>query len=95
MTDCTLAHSVVPFARVTAEGEARPRGQDALSGGLPCYGVYETSDGGYMALGALEIKFWQAFCEAVARPDLIACFGCFRTELPGFMRPPEASQNAS
>ncbi len=71
MTDCTLAHSVVPFARVKTEGEARPRGRDALSGGLPCYGVYETSDGGYMALGALEAKFWQAFCEAVARPDLI------------------------
>ena len=70
MTDCTLAHSVVPFARATSEGEARPRGQDALSGGLPCYGVYETSDGKYMALGALEEKFWQAFCEAVARPDL-------------------------
>ena len=43
-----------------------------MSGGLPCYGVYETSDGEYMALGALEAKFWQAFCEAVARPDLIA-----------------------
>jgi len=70
MTDCTLAHSVVPFARVNAEGEARARGRDALSGGLPCYGVYETSDGKYMALGALEAKFWQAFCEAVARPDL-------------------------
>jgi len=71
MTDCSLAHNVVPFARVAAEGEARPRGQDALSGGLPCYGVYQTSDGGYMALGALEAKFWRAFCEAVARPDLI------------------------
>ncbi len=71
MTDCTLAHSVAPFARVNAEGEARPRGLDALSGGLPCYGVYETADGGYMALGALEEKFWQAFCAAVARPDLV------------------------
>jgi crotonobetainyl-CoA:carnitine CoA-transferase CaiB-like acyl-CoA transferase len=70
MTDCTLAHSVAAFGRVNAEGEARPRGRDALSGGLPCYGVYETSDGGYMALGALEEKFWQAFCEAVGRPDL-------------------------
>jgi crotonobetainyl-CoA:carnitine CoA-transferase CaiB-like acyl-CoA transferase len=70
MTDCTLAHSVAAFARANAEGEARPRGQDALSGGLPCYGVYETADGRYMALGALEAKFWQAFCEAVARPDL-------------------------
>jgi len=71
MTDCTLAHAVVPFARATSEGEARPRGQDALNGGLPCYGVYETSDGAFMALGALEAKFWQAFCEAVGRPDLV------------------------
>ncbi len=70
MTDCTLAHNVVPFARARVEGDARPRGRDALSGGLPCYGVYETADGGYMALGALEAKFWRAFCEAVERPDL-------------------------
>jgi crotonobetainyl-CoA:carnitine CoA-transferase CaiB-like acyl-CoA transferase len=71
MTDCTLAHNVVPFARVQTEGDARPRGKDTLSGGLPCYGVYETSDGGYMALGALEEKFWRNFCEAVGRPDLV------------------------
>jgi len=38
MTDCTLAHNVVPFARAKLDGEARPRGQDALNGGLPCYG---------------------------------------------------------
>jgi alpha-methylacyl-CoA racemase len=71
MTDCTLAHNVVPFARAKSDGEARPRGEDALNGGLPCYGVYATSDGEFMALGALEAKFWRAFCEAVARPDLI------------------------
>ena len=71
MTDCSLAHNVVPFARLNAEGSTRPRGRDALSGALPCYGVYETADGRYMALGALEPKFWQAFCEAVGRPDLV------------------------
>ena len=54
-----------------ADGEARARGEDALNGGLPCYGVYATSDGEFMALGALEAKFWRAFCDAVARPDLI------------------------
>lgn len=70
MTDCTLAHNVVPFARAHVEGDARARGRDALSGELPCYGVYETADGGYIALGALEEKFWRAFCEAVGRPDL-------------------------
>jgi len=71
MTDCALAHNVVPVGRAVAEGAARPRGEDTLSGGLPCYGVYETADGGFMALGALEQKFWQAFCEAVGRSDLI------------------------
>jgi hypothetical protein len=42
-----------------------------LSGGLPCYAVYETADGRYMALAAIEEKFWRAFCEAIEHPDLM------------------------
>jgi crotonobetainyl-CoA:carnitine CoA-transferase CaiB-like acyl-CoA transferase len=38
------------------------RGADALTGGLAGYGVYETKDAKYMSLGALEPKFWLAFC---------------------------------
>lgn len=71
MTECALAHAVAPLATWLAEGATRPRGTDMLSGGLPCYGVYETRDGRYMALGALEHKFWRNFCEAVGRPDLV------------------------
>ena len=37
-----------------------------------CYNIYETADGEYLALGALEPKFWRAFCERLERPDLIA-----------------------
>ena len=47
------------------------RGTTALSGGLPCYNVYETADGGYLSVGALEPHFWKDFCEAIERPDLI------------------------
>jgi crotonobetainyl-CoA:carnitine CoA-transferase CaiB-like acyl-CoA transferase len=36
-----------------------------------CYNVYETADGKWLALGALEPKFWAGFCERVGRPDLI------------------------
>ncbi len=72
MTDCALAHSVIPLAALATDGEVQPRGADTLSGGLPCYGVYATSDGRYMALGALEKKFWQRFCEKIERPDLIS-----------------------
>jgi crotonobetainyl-CoA:carnitine CoA-transferase CaiB-like acyl-CoA transferase len=35
-----------------------------------CYTVYETGDGHWLALGALEPKFWAGFCERIGRPDL-------------------------
>jgi crotonobetainyl-CoA:carnitine CoA-transferase CaiB-like acyl-CoA transferase len=44
----------------------------ALSGAYPFYNVYETADGKYMSLGALEPKFWAGFCSKVGREDLIA-----------------------
>lgn len=70
MTDGALAHALMPLAAHAGSGTTKPRGEDLLSGGLPCYGIYETADGRYMALGALEKKFWEKFCEAVGRPDL-------------------------
>jgi alpha-methylacyl-CoA racemase len=35
-----------------------------------CYTVYETADGHWLALGALEPKFWAGFCERIGRPEL-------------------------
>ncbi|WP_332672998.1 CaiB/BaiF CoA transferase family protein [Aromatoleum sp.] len=70
MTDAALAHAIFPFAEVLAHGQVRPRGEDLLSGGVPCYGVYETADGRYMAVGALEEKFWRLMCDTLERPDL-------------------------
>ncbi len=42
-----------------------------LTGGIPCYDLYSTHDGGLFALAALEPKFWQRFCRAVGRHDLL------------------------
>jgi alpha-methylacyl-CoA racemase len=36
-----------------------------------CYNLYETADGKWLALGALEPKFWAGFCERIGRPGLI------------------------
>jgi len=36
-----------------------------------CYGLYETADGQWLALGALEPKFWAGFCERIGRTDLV------------------------
>jgi len=41
-----------------------PSNEDLLGGGLPCYGIYKTSDGRYLAVGALEYKFWEAASRA-------------------------------
>lgn len=70
MLDGTLAMQVVPLGTMRQIGHTRPRGEDMLSGGLPNYDVYECADGRYLALGALEPKFWLGFCQAVERPDL-------------------------
>ncbi len=70
MTDAALAHNLFPFIEVLAHGGVRPRGEDLLTGGVPCYNVYETADGRHMAVGALEEKFWHLVCDALARPDL-------------------------
>jgi crotonobetainyl-CoA:carnitine CoA-transferase CaiB-like acyl-CoA transferase len=47
-----------------------PRASGMLTGGCPSYRVYETRDGRHMALGALEPKFFDAFCEAAGHPEL-------------------------
>lgn len=74
MTDAVLAHNIFPLVTTLVHGRPAPRGADLLTGGVPCYGVYRTADDRYLAVGALEPKFWQAMCAAIGRSDL-APFG--------------------
>ncbi|CAM2005401.1 CaiB/BaiF CoA transferase family protein [Acanthopleuribacter pedis] len=43
-----------------------------LSGALACYRVYRCADDRYAALGALEPKFWRAFCQWAEQPGWLA-----------------------
>jgi len=52
-------------------GQPMARSGSDLTGGWVCYHVYETRDGGYVTLAALEPEFWAAFCRAVNREDLL------------------------
>lgn len=52
-----------------AGGRTPARGAGLLNGGAPYYAIYETADGRYMALGALEPKFWETFCITAGRPE--------------------------
>jgi len=72
MSDNVYALLAMPLARHAASGEPFSRGQDWLTGGTPCYGVYATRDeGSFLSVGALEPKFWSRFCKAIQRTDLI------------------------
>ncbi|MCW3489845.1 CaiB/BaiF CoA transferase family protein [Dethiobacter alkaliphilus] len=69
MLDGLVSWLPISMAEVFAGNDVK-RGEAELNGGLACYSVYKTADGGYMALGALEKKFWLSFCAAVGRNDL-------------------------
>jgi alpha-methylacyl-CoA racemase len=52
-------------------GKVPRPGHSALDGGLPCYTIYETQDGKYVTLAALEPKFWQTFCMRIGHLELL------------------------
>lgn len=70
MAEGALAHAVMPLAALATHGSTRRAGGDTLTGALACYGTYRTADGRWLALGALERKFWDALCDALDRADL-------------------------
>jgi alpha-methylacyl-CoA racemase len=70
MADASLAHNIFALHALEQWGRTLPRGEDLLTGGVPCYGVYGTQDGRWLAVGALEDKFWRNLCATIDRPDL-------------------------
>ena len=70
MAEGALALLALQRGAADARGEPLRRGGEMLNGAWACYGVYRTGDGRFVALGALEAKFFQAFCQAIGRPDL-------------------------
>jgi crotonobetainyl-CoA:carnitine CoA-transferase CaiB-like acyl-CoA transferase len=70
MFDGSLSWLGMLASEMLATGRAPRRGDLGLSGRYNCYRPYECADG-YVTLGALEPKFWQAWCEGVERPDLL------------------------
>jgi len=70
MADGALSWLTMVAARHFADGTTPRRGGLELAGAYTCYRPYECSDG-WVTLGALEPKFWQAWCRGVGREDLV------------------------
>ena len=47
-----------------------PRGTNLLDTGAPMYDTYETADGGHVAVGALEPRFWAEMTDRMGLADL-------------------------
>jgi crotonobetainyl-CoA:carnitine CoA-transferase CaiB-like acyl-CoA transferase len=70
MLDVVVGLMPVAAASIFSGDHLPVGGRFGLNGLFPFYNVYETRDGKYLALGALEPKFWAGFCRIVERPDL-------------------------
>jgi alpha-methylacyl-CoA racemase len=70
MTDAALAHAVFPLLGFLERGKTPARGTGMLDGGLACYNLYRAKDGRFMAVGALERKFWATLCDILGCPEL-------------------------
>ncbi len=71
MCDGALSWLALVAGAHFADGAVPRRGDLPLAGSLICYRPYECADG-WVSLGALEPKFWQAFCRGVGHEELIA-----------------------
>jgi alpha-methylacyl-CoA racemase len=71
MSDGALSWLAMVAGAYFADGAVPRRGGLPLAGALVCYRPYECADG-WVSLGALEPKFWQAWCRGVGREDLVA-----------------------
>jgi crotonobetainyl-CoA:carnitine CoA-transferase CaiB-like acyl-CoA transferase len=69
MVDGSLSWTALDAA-AALRGAPQRRGHTILTGAHLCYRPYACADG-YITIGALEPKFWRAFCEGVGREDLI------------------------
>ena len=68
--DVAMADNLYPFAAwALANGFVAGRwpkpGQELYTGGSPRYNIYKTADERFVAVAALEQKFWTTFCQAI------------------------------
>ena len=68
MTDAMFTFAWLAFATGQATGKFPGPGELRLVGGSPRYQLYPTRDGRLVACGALEQKFWLAFCNTIGLP---------------------------
>lgn len=74
--DVSLAEAALSLQAMHLPGAHLPhgthRGRGMLTGGLASYRPYRCADGGWLAVGPIEPKFFESLCAAIERPQLAA-----------------------
>jgi alpha-methylacyl-CoA racemase len=71
MTQGVTSLLTVPLASFYETGREPATGVGRLGGSLACYNLYQAGDGRWLAVGALEPKFWSALCTRLGCTELI------------------------
>jgi alpha-methylacyl-CoA racemase len=71
VADGILALMSLQIDDVLATGNEQAPGSAPLQGSYACYDTYRCSDGGWIAVGAIEAKFWANFCNALGLAECI------------------------
>lgn len=69
MTDGVIGMLTVPMEFYFKSNKAPERSNTFVSHRYACYNVYETADGRYISIGALEPKFWKNLCDYFGVPQ--------------------------
>lgn len=69
LVDTIMPMQMMQVAEHGANGTTGGRGETYLNGGAAYYQVYPVRYGRHVVIGAVEPKFWRAFCNAAGRPD--------------------------
>jgi crotonobetainyl-CoA:carnitine CoA-transferase CaiB-like acyl-CoA transferase len=72
LADVAMPLQLLQIAGIGATGHAPRQEETYLNNGAAYYRIYRTRDNRHVALGAVEPKFWRAFCEAARRPEWTA-----------------------
>jgi len=88
MTDSMVSFLPVPLFFRQITGQVANRGDSFLSHRYACYNTYETADGRYISIGAVENRFWKRLCEIMGVPGYtpLQYDETRRAEITGFMR---------
>ncbi|RPJ38445.1 MAG: CoA transferase, partial [Deltaproteobacteria bacterium] len=71
MTDVMTSLNIMNIAIALSQKAGRGMMPFSLRGSSLCYNVYKTKDGKFVSIGDLESKFWNNFCRALGREELV------------------------